>query len=176
VPVTRCVLATCCALFALCAWAQKAKPPSCPPRPAECQINVQVFDFGRGQMSPTAPAITGHNTISVTCIRADQNNLRVDVQYDLQAIPAEQARQMRDINLGYLGYSLYVDPARTRYWGDGFSSGTFTFQGTLSLDDKNRVGTVVHQIYGRVDGGQVALPGQWLGLVAPRLEYRPECR
>ena len=174
--LTRFVLATCCALPAFSAWAQRAKPPSCPARPAECQINVQVFDFGRGQMSPAAPAINGHNTISITCTRANQDNLKVDVHYDLQAIPSEATRQMRDSNLGYLRYFMYVDAARTRYWGDGISSGTFTFQGTLFLDDRNRVGTIVHQIYGKVDGGQLALPGQWLGLVAPRLEYRAECR
>jgi len=62
----------------------------------------------------------------------------------------------------------------TRYWGDGESYGTATFQGTLLLNDRNRVGTLVHQIYGRVDGGQQpAPPGQWLGLVAVRLEYNP---
>lgn len=173
----RFVLAACCALLPLSAWTQqRAKPSACPARPADCQINVQVFDFGRGQMTPTAPAINGHNTISVTCTRANQNGLRVDVEYDLQAIPAEPARQMRDSNLGYLRYAMYVDPARTRYWGDGVSNGTFTFQGTLSLDDKNRAGTLVHQVYGKVEAGQLALPGQWLGLVATRLEYRPHCR
>jgi spore coat protein U-like protein len=182
--MTRFVLAACCALLPLAAGAQFVQPPraakppaSCPAQPADCQINVQVFDFGRGQMTPTAPAINGFNTISVTCTRVPQADGRdVDVTYDLKAIPAEPARQMRDANLQYLRYSMFVDPARTRYWGDGVSYGTFAFQGGLFLNDRNRVGTLVHQIYGRVDGAQVALPGQWLGLVATRLEYRISCR
>jgi spore coat protein U-like protein len=175
--MTRFVLAACCALLPPAAWAQqRAKPPACPARPADCQINVQLFDFGRGQMSPTAPAINGFNTISVTCTRAQRDGLVVDVNYNLQAVPAEPNRFMRDSNLAYLRYLMYVDPARTRYWGDGISYGTFTFQGALFLDDRNRVGTFVHQVYGKVDAGQVALPGQWLGLVATRLEYRTDCR
>jgi spore coat protein U-like protein len=179
--MTRLVLAACCALMALTAWAQQfRKPPSpgleCPVRPADCQINVQVFDFGRGQMTSSSPPINGHNTISVTCTRAQRDGLNVEVQYDLQAIPPEPSRQMRDRELHFLRYGMFVDAARTRYWGDGASYGTFTFQGTVFLDDRNRVGTLVHQIYGRVDGGQpLAPPGQWLGLVAVRLDYRPTC-
>jgi spore coat protein U-like protein len=176
--MTRFVLAACCALLPLSAWAQFAKPGPCPARPAECQINVQVFDFGRGQMSQTAPPINGHSTVSVTCTRASQaNNRDVDVAYDLKAMPPAPARQMRDSALRFLRYDMFVDPARTRYWGDGISHGTFTLQGALFLDDRNRVGTLVHQIYGRVDGGQsLTPPGQWLGLVVVRLDYSVNCR
>ena len=180
--MTRLVLSACCALLPLSASGQfvqspRAKPPvSCPARPAECQINAQVFDFGRGQMTSTSPPINGTNTISVTCTRANQDGLSVTVQYNLQAIPPAPARQMRDAALLYLRYDLFVDPARTRYWGDGFSHGTFTFQGQLSLDDRNRVGTLAHVVYGRVDGAQQATPpGQWLGLVVTRLEYIAVC-
>jgi len=175
--MTRFVLAACCALFPLSAGAQqRAKPAACPARPADCQINVQVFDFGRGQMTSTSPPINGHGTVSVTCTRVQQaNGLNVDVTYELKAIPAEPARQMRDSHLAYLRYSMYVDPARTRYWGDGISYGTFAFQGVLLLDDRNRVGTLVHQIYGKVDAGQLALPGQWLGLVVVTLDYSLNC-
>jgi spore coat protein U-like protein len=127
-------------------------------------------------MTPISLPINGTSTISVTCTRAPLDGLNVTVQYDLQAIPPEPARQMRDNNLLYLRYSMFVDPARTRYWGDGYSYGTFTFQGELFLDDRNRVGTLAHVVYGRVDGAQpLAPPGQWLGLVALRLEYSAIC-
>ncbi len=78
---------------------------------------------------------------------------------------------MRDSNLLYLRYFMYVDPARTRYWGDG-SQGTFVFEGSLFLDNRNRVGTLAFPVYGKVDAGQLALPGQWLGATVTRLEYR----
>jgi spore coat protein U-like protein len=177
--MTRVMLAACCALLALSAWGQRAKPPGeCPARPAECQVNVQVFDFGRGQMTSTSSPINGTNTISVTCTRAPQAAGRnVDVTYNLQAIPPAPARQMRDRDLNFLRYDMFVDAARTRYWGDGFSHGTFTFTGALFLDDRNRVGTLAHVVYGRVDGGQTLTPpGQWLGLVVTRLEFTTICR
>ena len=183
-PMMRFVLVACCALLSLPAWAQsvlipRTRPPAlpdCPAVPAECQINMSVFDFGRGQMSQDAPPINGINTISVTCTRAQRDHLRVTVTYELAAVPAEPARQMRDSELKFLRFGMYVDPARTRYWGDGYSYGTFTFQGTLFLDDRNRVGTLAHVVYGRVDGGQeLTPPGQWLGLVVGRLQYNAVC-
>ena len=182
--MTRFELAACFALLPLSAWAQlvhgprKPEPPGlqCPLQPADCQINAQVFDFGRGQMTQTAPPINGFNTISVTCTRAQRDGLAVAVQYQLKAVPAEPARQMRDSHLAFLAYEMYVDPARSRYWGDGLTYGTSTFQGELHLDDRNRVGTLAHVVYGRVIGGQpLVLPGQWLGLVGVRLEYTALC-
>ena len=181
--MTRFVLAACCALLSLPALAQFVRSPrapgpslpDCPARPAECQINMQVFDFGRGQMTSTSPPINGSNTISVTCTRSARDGLSVQVDYNLQAIPPAPARQMRDNDLLYLAYDMYVDPARTRYWGDG-SQSTFTFQGTLVLDDRNRVGTLAHLVYGKVHGAQTPTPpGQWLGLVVGRLEYLAVC-
>jgi spore coat protein U-like protein len=179
--MTRFVLAVCCAMLSLSVSAQFIRKPGtpgldCPARPAECQINAQVFDFGRGQMTSNSPPINGTNTISVTCTRAARDGLNVTAEYNLQAIPPAPARQMRDSALNFLRYDMFVDPARTRYWGDGFSHGTFTFQGTCLLDDRNRVCTLAHVVYGRVDGAQTLTPpGQWLGLVAARLEYNAFC-
>jgi spore coat protein U-like protein len=137
---------------------------------------MQTFDFGRGQMTPNSPAINGTGSLSVTCTRSPLADGRdVDVIYEVKAVPNEPNRFMRDNALAYLRYFMYVDPARTRYWGDGYYAGTFTFQGQLFLDDRNRVGTLVHPIYGKVEGAQAALPGQWLGLVPAILEYRTNC-
>jgi len=127
-------------------------------------------------MTSTSPPINGTNTISVTCTRAQRDGRNVEVIYNLLAIPPEPARQMRDSNLLFLRYGMFVDAARTRYWGDGYSYGTFTFQGQLFLDDRNRVGTLAHVVYGRVDGAQTLTPpGQWLGLAVIRLEYNATC-
>jgi spore coat protein U-like protein len=186
----RFVLAAGCALLQCSAWAQlppqpqpqlrgdRLKPPASGNcgnvQGAACQINTQVFDFGRGQMAPSAPAINGHNTISVVCTKGEGVS-DVQVDFYLSALPVEPNRFMRDRQLAYLRYYLYVDAARTRYWGDG-SAGTFNFPGTLFLDDRNRVGTLAFPVYGKVEGGQVALPGQWLGAVVTRLEYQVTCR
>lgn len=177
--MTRFVLAACCMAVALPAWAQRARPPDkCPTKPAECRINAQVFDFGRGQMSPQAPAINAFGTISVTCntsAQTERDRKEVQVTYLLKAVPAAPARQMRDNNLRYLAYDMYLDPARTRHWGDGLTHGTFAIEGILILDKHNRAGTRVHQLYGKVHGGQTALPGQWLGLVGAALQFQAVC-
>jgi spore coat protein U-like protein len=138
---------------------------------------MPVFDFGRGEMSQIAPPINGTATVSVTCTRAQRDGLEVDVRYELQALPAEPARQMRDQVGGfYLRYYMFVDPGRTRYWGDGVTYGSAVFQGEFNLNDRNRVGTLVHVVYGRVDGAQPLVPaGPYLGTVLGRLNYNPVC-
>lgn len=140
--------------------------------PAQCQVNVPVFNFGRHSMSSDSPPIDTSGTISVTCTRAAQEGLSLEVQFELKGLPPDPTRQMRDrIGGGYLRYFMFVDPARTRHWADG-SQGTSTLQGGCLLDNRNRVCTIPFLLYGRVDGGQVVLPGQWLGAVVSRLEYR----
>jgi spore coat protein U-like protein len=171
-------------------WAQSALPSArkpgdgggggpgidCPLRPAECQVNAPVFNFGRAEMSATAPPVNAHATISVTCTRAPLDGLDVEVIFELQGLPPAPSRQMRNATGGdSLRYEMFLDPARTRYWGDG-TQGTFTLPGTLILNDRNRVGTLAFPLYGRVDGGQHPIePGQWLGAVVTRLQYNPIC-
>jgi spore coat protein U-like protein len=60
-------------------------------------------------------------------------------------VPAEPEALMRD-NALILRYEMYVDPARTRYWGDGVSYGTFTFQGPSTTGTES---APVHMVYGR---------------------------
>ena len=92
-------------------------------------------------MSQTAPPIYSNSTISVTCTRVSQKGLKVEVPFDLKGVPAEPAHYMRDgLDGAYLRYFMYVNAARTRYWGDG-TQGTFPFQGTCFLDERNKVCT-----------------------------------
>ena len=179
--MTRVLWAVCCALLSVPAWAQRVKPPpsECPAFPAQCQINAPVFNFGRAQMSSTAPAVHSSSLISVTCTRHPQDRLSVEVQFDLKGVIVQQPpRQMRDqIGGAYLAYDMYLDAARTRIWGDGVGGSEF-FTGICFLDEKNRVCTVPFVLYGKVDGQQSRIPpGPFLGAVVSRLEYRfANCR
>ena len=177
--MTRFLLAACCALLAFSVSAQVGRRPAdprCPAQPAECRINVQAFDFGRASMSQSAPPVNGFNTVSVTCARAMlRDGLEVTVDYELQAVPASPGRELRDSDLGILSYDMFIDPTRQRYWGDGQTSGTFAFRGLFELNDRSPVATQVHRLYGKVDGGQVASPGHFLGLVGARLQYQAVC-
>lgn len=175
--MTRLALLACCAVPALPAWPQGGKPPGCEIKPADCVATLPVFDFGRRAMDPAAPPIHGHNAVSVTCTRSPQAHGRiVDVTYTLKAEPAEPTRSMRSRDGGYLRYFLFLDPARTRHWGDGIQFGTFAIEGALILDDRHRVGTRVHPVFGTVDGHQLVQPAPMLGAVVNRLEYRAGCR
>lgn len=188
-PMTRSLLLLCCMLLPYAAQAAlpSARKPGggnggggiqCPLRPAECQVNAPVFNFGRGEMSSSAAPVNATATISVTCTRAPIDNLSVTVEFELQALPIEPGRVMRHRFEGdwdYLRYNMFVDASHLRFWGDG-SAGTATLQGTLTLDDRNRVGTLAFPIFGRVEGAQpLILPGQWLGAVVTRVRYIPVC-
>jgi spore coat protein U-like protein len=136
-----------------------------------------VFDFGRRQMDGQTPAINGTNTITVSCVRSPRaEGHSVEVHYFLKALPPEPNRSMRNNDGGFLRYFLYLDPARTRHWGDGGTYGTFMIEEYFDLDDRNRTATRAHVIYGTVDGNQPVQPGNQLGLIGARLEYRLMCR
>ena len=186
-PMTRALLAACCAL--LTAWALVAEAqqlprgrgpgsrapgggnPTCPAFPATCQINAQVFNFGRHAMEVGSPPVLTTSTISVTCTRHPQDRLEVTVNLELKAlVPDAPPRYMRDGGGGYLAYDLYLDPARTRIFGDG-TNGTFTISAGCLLDERNRVCTVAFPLYGKAQAVEQPRPGQWLGAVVTRVEY-----
>jgi spore coat protein U-like protein len=168
--MTRFLSAACCALLPLAATAQRNPPGSCPARPAECQVSTPVYNFGRHELSVITAPIYGEGTVSITCTKAQGQGFTVDLSYDLMAIPGTPSRVMRDRELGYLRYDLFVDPGRRQYWGDG-TAGSKTFSDKIELNDANRVLTVSYQVYGTVYDQQIARPGQWLGFVSARLEY-----
>jgi spore coat protein U-like protein len=171
------VVFLCSALLALAAQAQRARPPGiCPVRAAECQVSLPIFDFGRQQMSTGTSPIYATNTVTVTCTLSPRTERHaVTVRYTLKAEPAQPTRGMFSGDDVPLVYYLFLDPARTRHWGDGIQYGTHAIEGSFFLDDRNRVGTLAHVIYGKVDGNQFVLPGPKLGAVVNRLEFAADC-
>ena len=171
--------AVCCALLPLATWAQVPRPgpPSaCPGRPADCQVSTPTYNFGRHAMTTPASPIYVENTVTVTCTKASGQGFRVTVSYDLQGLPNDTGRVMRNTEFASLRYDLFVDAGRRRFWGDG-SGGSSTISDRMELNDNNTVVAQTHQLYGTVLGQQAAEPGQWLGFVSARLEYTIErCR
>ncbi|GAB3774230.1 hypothetical protein GCM10028796_48200 [Ramlibacter monticola] len=175
--MTRLLSVVCCALLPLAAGAQAGRRSSaCPVRPAECQLSTPVYSFGRHVMGANASPIFAESTISITCTRTNADGFRMDVDYELQGLPAEPDREMRHRDPGTLHYDLFVDAGRKQHWGDG-KGGTKTVKDSLELSDNNRVVTRTHKIYGTVYGQQQVDTGQWLGFVSVRLEYEiKRCR
>jgi len=170
-PMTRFLSTAWCALLPLSAVAQpRPAPAACPPRPVDCQVSTPVYNFGRHEMTLTAGPINAESTVTVTCTKASGQGFAVDLTYDLRAVPPAPSRVMRDRELGYLRYDMFVDSGRRQYWGDG-ESGTKVISDKMELNDRNKVVTHTHQIYGMVYGQQLVQPGQWLGFVSARLDY-----
>ena len=172
--MTRFLLTASCALLPGWGVAAQGGGSGCPTVPAQCQINAPVFNFGRHQMSSSAPPVQTNGTISVTCTRHPQDRLSVQVLFDLKGVMVQiPPRSMRDqIGGAYLAYDMYIDAARTRIWGDGTQGSEF-FTSRCLLDERNRVCTLPFVLYGRVNGAQSAIPpGPFLGAVVSRLEYR----
>lgn len=177
-PMTRVLLAVCCTLLPFAAWAQRTPRAVCPAGAgATCSASLPVFDFGRRPMDENAPPILGTNSIRVTCVHLDPKaGAKIDIDYHLNAVPSEPSHHMRNNDLGYLRYYLFVDANRTKHWGDGVSFGTFSIDGSLKLDDRNTTATNTHMLYGTVDGQQVVQPGMQLGLIGAQLEYQVSCK
>jgi spore coat protein U-like protein len=187
-PMMRILLVACCLLLSASALAASPLPQSrgsgsrgnggggggaCPTFPATCQINAPTFNFGRTTMNSETPPTNGTAIISVTCQRHPQDRLSVEVPFELIAVlPDAPPRYMRDqLGGAYLAYDMYVDPARTRIWGDG-NHGTEVLEAGCILNEKNRVCTIPFTLYGRVPGSQSQIPpAPYLGAVVARLEY-----
>jgi len=123
-------------------------------------------------MESGSPPVLTTNMISVTCTRHPQDRLEVTVPFELKAlVPDAPPRYMRDaVGGGYLAYDLYLDPARTRIFGDG-TNGTFTITNACFLDERNRVCNLAFPLYGKAQAVEPPRPGQWLGAVVTRVEY-----
>jgi len=123
-------------------------------------------------MEEGSPPVLTTSTISVTCTRHPQDRLEVNVDFVLKAlVPDAPPRYMRDaVGGGYMAYDMYLDPARTRIFGDG-TNGTFTVSGSCLLDERNRVCSFAYPLYGKAQAIEQPRPGQWLGAVVTRVEY-----
>lgn len=122
-----------------------------------CDVTLSLVDFGRVDLK-RGGEITGR--VTVACDHPGR--------FELAASPGQGRfgqREMRGPGGAPLAYNLFVDPARTRVWGDGVHAGTTTLGG--SVDGRQRVDLVV---YGRVYGRQSARPGAYADTVAITVE------
>jgi spore coat protein U-like protein len=122
-----------------------------------CDVSFSLVDFGRVDLA-RGGEITGR--VTVACDRPRRFEL---------AASAGQGRfgqrLMRGPGGTPLAYNLYVDPARTRIWGDGVHAGTSTIGGRS--DGRRRVDLAV---YGRVWGRQSVAPGAYSDTVSITVE------
>ena len=148
--------------------------PDCPIQAAICTVSAPVFSFGRHPMTGSTDPIHAQGSVTVNCDKNIQQGFLVTVSFDLSGIPPADPRQLAAAQGNLLDYGLYLDPTRTRVWGDG-SRGTDVISDTLEMRGGVRNVTRTYLLYGRVTGGQPATTGNYLGAINAEMRYGASC-
>lgn len=133
---------------------------------AQCEMTATPLAFGRYTPQSGSPAdFTA--TITVTC--SSQGTQPVSVEGSV-ALLGDAAGRRLAAGSGELRYQLYLDPARSRPWGDGMGGGeTAPVSGTVG---PNAVYRQTITIYGRILARQVqASVGTYLDQIEAVLTY-----
>ena len=183
-PMTRFLLTACCAL--LPCWAMAAVPATrdgkkpggggatCPAFPVECQVNAPVFNFGRAEMSQTAPPVYSNATISVTCTRHPQDGYSVDVHLRAEgAAPRTGSPDARSDRRRLFEIRHVRRSGADALSGATGSPGHVPVRGRL-LPRRQQQSRHPRLSALRQGGRRAALvpPGPFLGAVVSRVEYR----
>lgn len=119
------------------AWAQGAGG-------AHCELAATPLAFGRYSPTSGSPAdFTA--TLTVTCVSPSAEP--VAIEGSIALLGGATGRRLAD-GQGELRYQLYLDPARSRPWGDGVGAGT-----TVPVSGVAGANAVFRQtvtIYGRI--------------------------
>lgn len=115
---------------------------------AGCETTLALVDFGRLELREGGE-ITGR--VTVRCNAPGPFEVLASSGHG-----SFETREMRGPGGTRLGYNLYVDPGRTRVWGDGINAGSMTLTGRTQ--GRRAVDLVV---YGRVFPRQSTRPGPY---------------
>lgn len=141
------------------AWSQSAGG-------AHCEMTATPLAFGRYTPQSAAPAdFTA--TLSVSCSVQGTDPVAVSGSV---ALPGDAAGRRLDAGSGELRYQLYLDPARSRPWGDGTGDGeTAPVRGTAGPNAPYRQ-TIT--LYGRILARQSrATVGTYVDQIEAVLSY-----
>lgn len=117
-----------------------------------CKVTATSLDFGIYSPLDDAPTDSA-GTVTARC-QGGLGIIRFQLGPGSSGDPA--ARLLQGIGSA-LGYNIYLNPARTRVWGDG-SGGSFE-----AVRQQTRRGRMEHDVtaYGRIAPGQNAAPGMY---------------
>lgn len=133
---------------------------------AHCELSATPLVFG--QYSPTAGSPSDVTlTLTVACVASSSEPAAIEGSIALVGGTTERRLTSGS---GELRYQLYLDPARSRLWGDGVSAGeAATVSGMVAPDTTFRQ-TIA--IYGRVLGRQThATVGHYTDRIDAVLQY-----
>jgi spore coat protein U-like protein len=136
----------------------------------QCQVSAPAFYWGSRQQTQHPVFVQG--SVGMTCSK--QEGVKVDLDIELQGLPARRQRELRQGG-DVLTYTLFLNPNYTLAWGDG-SAGTRPITDSISLKSKDQTLTRTYILYGRLDGGEGAATGRYLDAVVTRLNYTASCQ
>ena len=125
-------------------------------------------------MTASTDPIYAQGSVTVNCDKNIQQGFLVTVTFDLSGIPPADPRQLTSGPGDLLDYGIYLDPTRTRVWGDG-TRGTDVITDTLEMQGGTRNVSKTYLLYGRVNGGQPAAIGNYLGAINAEMRYGASC-
>ena len=146
----------------------------CVAQVAICTVSAPVFAFGRHPMSGSIEPILAPGSITVSCDKIVQQGTPVTITFDLSGLPPSDPRQLSSGQGAQLDYAIYLDPTRTRVWGDG-TRGTETISDILEMQGNIRTASRTYQLYGKVNGGQPAVTGAYLNAINAEMRYGTSC-
>ena len=125
-------------------------------------------------MAGSTSPILAQGSITVTCDKTLPQGTPVIVTFDLAGLPPSDPRQLVSGQGGGLDYGIYLDPTRTRVWGDG-TRGTETISDELIMQGGNRNISKTYLLYGLVSAGQPATEGGYADAIAAEMRYGASC-
>lgn len=125
-------------------------------------------------MTGSTSPILAQGSITVSCQKTLPQGTPVIVTFDLSGLPPSDPRQLVSGQGGRLDYGIYLDPTRTRAWGDG-SRGTEAISDELVMQGGTRDVSRTYLLYGLVSAGQPATEGNYADAIAAELRYGASC-
>ena len=148
--------------------------PDCPVQGAICTVSAPVFSFGRHPITGSTNPSLAQGSVTVNCDKNIREGFLVTISLDLSGLPPADPRQLTSGQGSLLEYGMYLDPMRTRVWGDG-SRGTDVITDTLEMRGGVQNVSRTYLLYGTVTGGQPATTGNYLGAINAELRYGAIC-
>ena len=149
--------------------------PECGIQAAVCTVSTPVFSFGRQPMTGSTNPIYAQGSITVVCDKIIQQGILVTITFDLSGLPPADPRELASGQGELLDYNVYLDPTRTRVWGDG-TKGTEAISDVIEMRGSARHESKTYLLYGRVNGGQPAATGNYLNSINAEMRYGVSCQ
>lgn len=149
-------------LLALLAFGAPAAPTAAQGAASGCSFTVATgLTFGAyDTFAPSGSTSAG--TLAIVCGAQRAVTVSMDPGRNAAAFGSRYLSSGRD----RLAYNIYLDPARTRVWGDG-TGGTGTFAGATLASNS----ALTIQLYGLIPPGQNVTPGQYADSVGVTVDF-----